>query len=32
MRHLLWAARMEFAKLERPFPDAEVRGWVRQEV
>jgi hypothetical protein len=28
MRHLLRAARMELAKLERPFPDAEVRGWV----
>jgi hypothetical protein len=27
MPHLLRAARMEFAKLERPFPDAEVRGW-----
>jgi hypothetical protein len=28
MRHLLRAARMEFAKLERPFPDAEVSAWV----
>ncbi|MGE5287163.1 MAG: ATP-binding protein [Micromonosporaceae bacterium] len=28
MRHLLRAARMEFAKLERPFPEEEVRGWV----
>jgi hypothetical protein len=28
MRHLLRATRMELAKLERPFPDAEVRGWV----
>jgi hypothetical protein len=26
MRHLLRAARMEFAKLERPFSHAEVRG------
>jgi ATP-dependent 26S proteasome regulatory subunit len=28
MGHLLRAARMELAKLERPFPDAEVRGWI----
>jgi len=28
MPHLLNAARMELAKLERPFPDAEVRSWV----
>jgi SpoVK/Ycf46/Vps4 family AAA+-type ATPase len=28
MPHLLNAARMELAKLERPFPDAEIRGWV----
>jgi hypothetical protein len=27
MPHLLRAARMEFAKLERPFPEAEVRQW-----
>jgi SpoVK/Ycf46/Vps4 family AAA+-type ATPase len=27
MRHLLRAARVECAKLERPLADAEVRGW-----
>jgi SpoVK/Ycf46/Vps4 family AAA+-type ATPase len=27
MPHLLRAARMEFAKLERPFPESDVRGW-----
>jgi hypothetical protein len=27
MRHLARAARVEFAKLERPLSDAEVRGW-----
>jgi hypothetical protein len=29
--HLLRAARMELGKLEWPFPDAEVRDWIRQE-
>ncbi|HZF09070.1 MAG TPA: ATP-binding protein [Thermoanaerobaculia bacterium] len=28
MGHLLRAARGEFAKLERPLPDAETRGWL----
>ena len=28
MAHLLAAARTEYAKLERPLPDAEIRGWV----
>jgi hypothetical protein len=28
MAHLLHAARGEFAKLERPLSDAEIRGWV----
>jgi SpoVK/Ycf46/Vps4 family AAA+-type ATPase len=28
MAHLLRAARGEFAKLERPLSDAEIRGWV----
>ncbi len=28
MRHLLRAARAEYAKLERPLTDAEVGGWV----
>jgi SpoVK/Ycf46/Vps4 family AAA+-type ATPase len=27
MEHVLLAARSEFAKLERPLPEAEVRGW-----
>lgn len=27
MRHLLLAARHEYAKLEKPLTDAEVRGW-----
>ncbi|MEJ7602837.1 MAG: ATP-binding protein [Kofleriaceae bacterium] len=27
MAHLLLAARSEYAKLERPFPEAEVRSW-----
>jgi len=27
MAHLLLAARSEYAKLEQPFPEAEVRGW-----
>lgn len=28
MRHLLSAARSEFAKLEKPLTDAEIAGWV----
>ena len=28
MSHLLHAARSEFAKLEKPLPEAEVAGWV----
>ena len=28
MKHLLESAQSEFAKLERPIPPAEVRGWV----
>jgi hypothetical protein len=28
MSHLLVSARSEFAKLEKPLPDAEVAGWV----
>ena len=28
MAHLLHAARAEFAKLERPFPEADVSGWL----
>lgn len=28
MRHLLEAARNEFAKLERPLTDAEIAGWI----
>ncbi len=28
MQHLLHAARREYSKLERPLPEAEVRGWV----
>ncbi len=28
MHHLLRAARREYNKLERPLPEAEVRGWV----
>jgi SpoVK/Ycf46/Vps4 family AAA+-type ATPase len=28
MSHLLRAARTEFAKLERPLPNEEVRGWI----
>jgi len=28
MSHLLRSARTEFAKLEKPLPDAEVAGWV----
>jgi hypothetical protein len=28
MSHLLRAARTEFAKLERPLPDEEIRGWI----
>jgi hypothetical protein len=28
MHHLLRAARIEFAKLERPLPEADVRDWV----
>jgi AAA+ superfamily predicted ATPase len=28
MSHLLRAARVEFAKMERPLSDVEVRGWV----
>jgi AAA+ superfamily predicted ATPase len=28
MSHLLRAARSEYAKLERPLADAEIRGWV----
>jgi hypothetical protein len=28
MAHILAAARAEYAKLERPLPDAETRGWV----
>ena len=28
MTHLLRAARSEYAKLERPLTDAEIRGWV----
>ena len=27
MRHLVRAARAEFAKLDRPLPEAQVRGW-----
>jgi hypothetical protein len=27
MQHLLRAARSEFAKLELPFPEADVRNW-----
>jgi hypothetical protein len=27
MRHLMRAARAEFAKLDRPLPEAQVRGW-----
>jgi hypothetical protein len=27
MQHLVRAARSEFAKLEQPFPEADVRGW-----
>ena len=27
MSHVLAAARTEYAKLERPLPDAEIRGW-----
>ncbi len=27
MNHILLAARAEYAKLERPLPEAEVRGW-----
>jgi SpoVK/Ycf46/Vps4 family AAA+-type ATPase len=27
MEHVLLAARAEYAKLERPLPEAEVRGW-----
>jgi hypothetical protein len=28
MRHLLAASREEFVKIERPFPESEVRGWL----
>jgi SpoVK/Ycf46/Vps4 family AAA+-type ATPase len=28
MTHLLWAARNEGTKRDRPFSDAEIRGWV----
>ena len=28
MRHLREAARIEYAKLERPLTDAEIGGWV----
>ncbi len=28
MHHLLRAARREYSKLERPLPEAEIRGWV----
>ncbi len=28
MSHLLWAARHEFAKLERPLSGSEIAGWV----
>ncbi|MGC5221187.1 ATP-binding protein [Micromonospora sp. DT81.3] len=28
MDHLLLAAKSEFAKLERPLPEAQVRGWI----
>src|SRR5262249_32907176 len=27
MEHVLMAARAEYAKLERPLPEGEVRGW-----
>ena len=27
MQHVLWAARQEYAKLDRTLSDAEVRGW-----
>jgi hypothetical protein len=30
MEHLLRAARMEYDKLQRPLPEAEVRGWARE--
>ena len=30
MKHLLEAAASEYAKLERPLTDAEVRGWVKE--
>ena len=28
MTHLLQAARSEYAKIEKPLPEAEIRGWV----
>jgi ATP-dependent 26S proteasome regulatory subunit len=28
MAHLLQTARSEYAKLERPLTDAEIRGWI----
>ena len=28
MRHVLAAARAEYAKLERPVSDSETRGWI----
>ncbi|MFT3699401.1 MAG: ATP-binding protein [Kofleriaceae bacterium] len=28
MQHVLRASRAEFAKIERPFPEMDVRGWV----
>jgi SpoVK/Ycf46/Vps4 family AAA+-type ATPase len=28
MEHLLWAARAEYAKLEKPLSEAEIGGWI----